>query len=129
MNSFFICSRTTAQIIVDILAKNSVKGDLNDENARASLKAKLEKVVFNGAAGASLEEKANRLSDEEKANRLSYEVLDSVVPSQEISYLIKALGVGGHHLEAAKVTRKDLWSPGLLMEKAGVGLKVWWKLR
>jgi len=97
-----------------------VKGDLNDENARASLKAKLEKVVFNGAAGASLEE---------KANRLSYEVLDSVVPSQEISYLIKALGVGGHHLEAAKVTRKDLWSPGLLMEKAGVGLKVWWKLR
>ena len=116
----FICSRTTAQIIVDILSKNSVKGDLNDENARASLKAKLEKVVFNGAAGASTEK---------KANRLSYEVLDSVVPSQEIRYLIKALGVGGHHLEALKVTRKDLWSPGLLMEKTCVGLKVWWKLR
>jgi predicted unusual protein kinase regulating ubiquinone biosynthesis (AarF/ABC1/UbiB family) len=35
--------REDAGAIVDILAKNSVKGDLDDENARASLKAKLDK--------------------------------------------------------------------------------------
>jgi hypothetical protein len=39
----FICSRATAQIIVDVVAKNYVKGALNDENAQASLKAKLDK--------------------------------------------------------------------------------------
>jgi predicted unusual protein kinase regulating ubiquinone biosynthesis (AarF/ABC1/UbiB family) len=109
-----------ARAIIEILSRD--KGSANDltsDHAKAaSLQATLQTEIFDG-----------KVSLEERANRLSYTILDSVVPSREIRYLIKALGVGGHHLESLVPSFKDIASPGRLFEKCRVLWSAWRVLR
>ena len=104
-----------ARSIVEILSRdNGSANDLTSDHAKASLEATLKRDIF-----------AGRVSLEERANRLSYTILDSVVPSREIRYLIKALGVGGHHLESLVPSVQDIASPRRLFEKSRVLFSAW----